>query len=135
MIVEIRYLMVNKYVSGLIEKKLWNSSLTITLSNILFFNVFFSVIRQNKLKFCIFFFNFFSYFPNNFHFKWPKIIVYNMYNNLFSGARITQSLIFCVVFLSFFNWPLHCLSFLALRLLQTLLNIIVYKCWANLNLQ
>jgi hypothetical protein len=52
-----------------------------------------------------------------------------MYNNLFSGVRINQSLVFCVVFLSFFIWPLRCLSFLALRLLQTLINIVVSKCW------
>jgi len=44
----------------------------------------------------------------------------------FSGVRVTRSLVFCVVFyrslfvlLSFFFWPLCCLSFFDLRILIT----------------
>ena len=50
-----------------------------------------------------------------------------MYNNLFSGVRITQSLVFCVVSLFFFHLTIALSVLLALWLLQTLLNIIVSK--------
>ena len=48
--------------------------------------------------------------------------------SVFSGVRVTGSLVFCVMFcrsllvpFSFFFWPLCCLSFFDLRLLITLL--------------
>ena len=54
------------------------------------------------------------------------ILWVNWVNSVFIGLRVTQSLLFWVLFcrslavlLSFFFWPLCCLSFFALRLLIT----------------
>ena len=59
-------------------------------------------------------------------------------NTGFSGVRVAQSLIFCVVFciqfvvpLPFFVWSLYCMSF-DLRLLVTSLLSLIYGFWLPL---
>ena len=64
------------------------------------------------------------YYKSNTTYRTPE------FTSRFSGVCVTRSLVFCVVFcrwlfvlLSFFFWPLCCLSFFDLRLIAHLLSL------------